>query len=225
MVMRLVMVLLLAAALQARAAEPEPVAAWEEPRHRLVFEKGTIRIFNTSIPAGDTSLFHFHEHPTLYVLLRGARMRNQDLGKDWVELPPGAAIPDGALLFRDYAAEPQTHRVENLDGHSFQVIGVVNLGSGGDSRLLSSTAPEVQNRWFDGYRFRLAAGESTGTHSHAHPVLVVQTGHGDSSVIERGWPTAEKTVAGTWSVHEAGVEHALKNIGGTELELVEIEMK
>jgi mannose-6-phosphate isomerase-like protein (cupin superfamily) len=215
--------LLAAAPFRLHAADAVP--AWEEPRHRLVFEKGDIKIFNTSVPAGDTTLFHFHEHPTLYVLVRGARVRNQDFGREWVEPGAGPTIPDGAFLYRDYAAEPQSHRVQNIDDHSFQVIGVVNLGAGGDAAPAPAVAPEVQNRWFDGYRFKLRAGESTETHRHAHPVLVVQPGAGNSAVIERGWPSAEKTVGGTWSVHDAGVEHSLKNLGATDLELVEIEMK
>jgi hypothetical protein len=32
-------------------------------------------------------------------------------------------------------------------------------------------------------------------------------------------------VAGTWSIHDAGVEHQLANIGVSGVELIEIEMK
>ncbi|HEY7841832.1 MAG TPA: hypothetical protein VIC61_09710 [Gammaproteobacteria bacterium] len=218
--------MLLAMVLRMSAAEPPAVPAWEEPRHRLVFEKDAIRIFNTNIPAGDRSLYHRHEHPTLYVVLNAARMRNQDSGKDWVEAPAaGPAMPAGAFLFRDYAAEPQTHRVENIDDHSFQVIGVVHLGPGTEAAAEGAGTPELHNRWFDGYRFRLAAGQGTGQHLHAHPVLVVQAGNGRSCVVEHDWPTAEKTVAGTWSMHDAGVAHELKNLGADGVELVEIEIK
>jgi quercetin dioxygenase-like cupin family protein len=216
---------LLATVLRTSAAEPPAMRAWEEPRHRLVFEKGDIRIFNTNIPAGDRSLYHRHDHPTLYVVLNVGRMRNQDQGKDWAEIPPGPGMPAGAFLFRDYAAEPQVHRVENIGEQSFQVSGVVNLGPGTEAAAAGAGTPEVRNRWFDGYRFRLAAGQGTGTHRHAHPVLVVQIGNGRSCVVEHDWPTAEKTVAGTWSVHDAGVAHELKNLGADGVELVEIEIR
>jgi len=221
---RIILAMLFAVVLRAIAAEPAVVPAWEEPRHRLVFDRDTIRIFSTNIPAGDRSLYHRHEHPTLYVVLSGGHMRNQDLGKEWVELPAGPALSAGAFLYRDYAAEPQTHRVENLGDHSFQVIGVVNLGSGAETEA-AGAGTELHNRWFDGYRFKVPAGQSTEIHRHAHPVLVVQVGAGRSCVVEYDWPTAEKTVAGTWSMHEAGVEHALKNLGAAGVELVEIEMK
>ena len=223
----LFLVLLLSITAMSRAASDKPpvVPVYEEPRHRLVFEKGHIRIFNTSIPPGDTSLFHFHENPTLYVMLNGARMRNQNLGEEWTEPNPDIAIKNGAFVFRDYHANPQTHRVDNIGRQSFQVIGVINSGEGKNAVSALSSKPEVENQWFNGYRYTLAAGESTATHKHDNPVLIVQVSDGHSNVIERGVPGAEKTVVGTWSIHEGGIGHSLNNLGSDDVELVEIEMK
>jgi mannose-6-phosphate isomerase-like protein (cupin superfamily) len=210
-----------------RAATETPVPVYEEPRHRLVYEKGPIRIFNTNIPAGDTSAYHAHGEPTLYVVLSPVKMRNQDLGAEWVDLDPAKGPAQGALFFKNYHDQPQTHRVQNVDSKTFQVIGVMNNGDGasGTAAPVAGQAPEVDNQWFSAWRTRLPAGETTAAHHHAHPVLIVQVGAGDSVVVERGGPGAEKTVAGTWSVHDAGVEHQLMNIGRSEVELVEIEMK
>lgn len=216
---------LLPASLPAADDAAGAVPVWEEPRHRLVYEKDEVRVFSTIVPAGDRTLFHQHGHPTLYVLLAGARVRNQDAGGDWTDPPAGMVIPDGAFLFRDYGAEPQTHRVENTDDHSFQVIGVINPGAGSETPPSLSQQPEVTNRWFDGYRFRLAPGARSGTHRHAQPVLVVQLGAGRSSVIENGRAVAEKTVAGNWSMHAAGAAHELANDGAHEIELVELEIR
>jgi quercetin dioxygenase-like cupin family protein len=210
-------------------AEDDPVivAAYEEPRHRLVFEKNDIRIFNTNIPAGDTSLYHFHKAPTMYVILNGALMRNQNLNEDWTDGNPDQIGKPGQLLFRDYRAEPQTHRVNNVGKQPFQVIGVINSGTGNEdhSSTKASAAPEVTNQWFSAYRVELDPGQSTDEHEHAKPVLIVQVNQGNSNVIEHEWPTAEKTVAGTWSWHDAGVEHQLRNLGRSKLELIEIEVK
>lgn len=221
----LVLLLPAAAALRAAGNEPVVVPVYEEPRHRLVFEKENIRIFNTNIPAGDRSVFHHHENPTLYVMLNGARMRNQNMGEEWTEPDPNIAIPPGTFVFRDYRAEPQIHRVENIDQQSFQVIGIINSGSEKQDLSSLTREPELDNPWFRGYRFKLAAGESSENHRHKHPVFVFQVGNGRSYVIERGFPTAEKTVAGAWSIHDAAVEHQLQNVGSAEIELVEIEVK
>ena len=216
--------ILLTAVLRTAAAAPTVVPVYEEPRHRLVYEKGNFRIINVSIPAGDTSLYHHHQNPTLFVMLSGALMRNQNLGGDWTDPSPNMVTRLGAFVFMDYP-RPQDHRVQNIDHQSFQAIGVINAGSGSDSTATLAQKPEVDNHWFNGYRFKLAPGAETAIHHHAFPVFIVQVGKGDTIVIERGYPTAEKTVSGNWSVHNAGVDHVLQNIGATEVELVEIEMK
>jgi hypothetical protein len=210
-----------------RAANEIAVSVFEEPRHRLVYDKGPVKIFNTSIPAGDMSVYHSHGEPTLYVVLNPVRMRNQDRGAEWIELDPAKGPPAGAFLFRNYREQPQTHRVQNVDTKSFQVLGVAHTGSGAAASGKSPTGapPELENQWFAGYRTRLPAGATTATHRHAFPVFVVQVSPGNSVVIEHGGPGSEKTVPGTWSIHDAGVEHQLANIGAADLELVEIEMK
>ena len=157
-------------------------------------------------------------------MLSGALMRNQNLGGEWTDPSPTMVTKVGAFVFMDYP-KPQDHRVQNIDHQSFQAIGVINSGPGSDSAATLAQKPEVDNHWFNGYRFKLAPGAKTTIHHHAFPVFVVQVGKGDSVVVERGYPTAEKTVSGNWSVHAAGVDHVLQNIGVTEVELVEIEMK
>jgi hypothetical protein len=203
------------------------VPVFEEPRHRLVYDKAPIRIFNTSIPVGDTSLYHSHKEPTLYIVLNPVRMRNQDLGAEWMDLDPAKGPAAGAFLFRNYREQPQTHRVQNMDTRSFQVIGVTHDGDGsaGSAAPAAGIPAELENAWFAGYRTRLAAGTTSPVHRHAHTVLVVQAGAGDSAVIEHGAAGSEKTVAGTWSIHGAGIEHQLANIGAADVELLEIEMK
>ena len=220
----LIILLVLSAMLRIAAAAPTVVPVYKEPRHRLVYEKGNIRIINVSIPAGDTSLYHHHQNPTLFVMLSGALMRNQNLGGKWTDPSPNMVTKVGAFVFMDYP-KPQDHRVQNIDHQSFQAIGVINAGPGSNSTATLAQKPEVDNHWFNGYRFKLAPGAETAVHHHAFPVFIVQVGKGDSVVMERGYPTAEKTVSGNWSVHAAGVDHRLRNIGKTEVELIEIEMK
>jgi quercetin dioxygenase-like cupin family protein len=201
------------------------VPVHEEPRHRLVWEGGDIRVFSTSIPAGDRSLYHRHEDPTLYVLLNASLVRNQDLGAGWVEPDPSVNPPPGAFLFRNYRKEPQEHRVENAGNRSFQVIGVIHRGAGVEGPVTGPARPEVANRWFAGYRYRLAPGEATAAHRHADPAVVVQVSSGVLSVVEEGCARVAGTVAGTWFVHEPGREHVLRNDGDVPLELVEMEAR
>lgn len=206
------------------AEDTKVVPVYEEPYHRLVFQMDDMRVFNTSIPAGDTSRFHRHENPTLYVVLNYSLMRNQNLGKEWTSPDPDRSPPPGALLFRNYAEELQEHRVDNIGTEPFQVIGIINYTVGGEGSAGIANEAKFGNQWFDAYHYRLEPGKSSTGHNHDNPVIVVQVGEGSSHVLVDGRRGSVKTVKGNWSWHEAGVGHRLLNSGETDVELVEIEV-
>lgn len=207
------------------AEETVVVPVYEEPYHRLVFDKDNVRIFSTNITVGDTSLFHRHQNPTLYVILCYSLMRNQNIGEDWSSPDPDQSRPSGAFFFRNYADEPQEHRVDNIGSSPFQVIGVINFTEGGRGSSAPADEAELSNRWFNAYRYRLEPGKSGVGHRHDNPVIVVQVSEGRSHVLVDGRRGSAKTVKGNWSWHEAGVGHRLLNSGDTDVELVEIEIK
>ena len=91
-----------AGALRAQEAPrlPDPVQdrvvpVYEEPRHRQVFRSGTTRILELIVLPGDTSLFHSHEDPIVYINLSSGALRTQELGKDWSQ-PGGRGGARGA---------------------------------------------------------------------------------------------------------------------------------
>jgi hypothetical protein len=218
-------VLLLACAARASATDMPIVSVHEEPRHRLIFEKGHIRAFHTVVPADDMSLFHYHADPTLYVVLGPALLRNQNLGEDWQEPDPSRIAAVGALLFVDYADTPQTHRVHNIGQPTFEVFGVINAGAGGRPPTPMSTAPELENTWFTATRFRLAPGDRTPAAALGNPAFVIQPGKGSSAVLVGGSAVAVKTVAGNWSWHDAETGIELLNTGRNDIELIVIETR
>ena len=205
-------------------ADPVAVPVYEEPRHRLVFDKAPVKIMNVNIPPGDVSLYHYHEDPTLYIAIGGALMRSQDLGKEWGKPDPNSRHGTGSFVFRNYRLTPQSHRVENLDQSSFRLVGIVHKGPGTAVKVKDPEAG-IDNDWFRGRRFHLAPGTGTPMHLHEHPVLVVQVSDGSTHVVTAGRPTAEKTVTGNWSWHPAGSRHVLQNTGSTDTDLVEVEIK
>src|SRR5688500_2674766 len=80
----------------ARATQNEKIVpVHQEPRHQLVFERPGTKILNVQIPPGDTTLFHTHSHPILYVNMSGSQTRSQTLGGAWSggEAPAVAAAP------------------------------------------------------------------------------------------------------------------------------------
>jgi quercetin dioxygenase-like cupin family protein len=210
------------------AKEADWVMVFDEPRHRLTFEKDNLKIVSVNIPVGDTSMYHLHDRPMLYVAINGSMMRNQDRGSEWQEPNPDNLRSPGEILYRDYLAKPQNHRVENIGEQPFRLVGHINFGPGSDPGLndgLDGVKPVEESNWFRAYRHRLAAGESTDEHIHQYPVVIVQTIMGNSDVTEHGQSVDEKTVSGMFSYHKVGVAHSLHNLGDGEVELVEVEIR
>ena len=148
------------------SAEPEKplvVPVHHEPHHRQVFQYGPMRILDLQIPPNDTSWFHSHEWPVLYMTLSTSQTRTQILGSEWGGRgagrgaaagqrpggPPrgGAAPPGGpgrgagpgasagprATSTTSYAQEPVTHRLENIGTGLFRAMVVVNETQGDDT--------------------------------------------------------------------------------------------
>jgi len=63
-------------------AEETAVPVYHEPHHRMVFQAGPLRILDGQVPPGDSSLFHTHESPILYITLSGSQMKTDVLGQE-----------------------------------------------------------------------------------------------------------------------------------------------
>jgi len=180
--MRLVLPVIVLLATVAVAAQ-EPVPVYEEPRHRLVFDDHAMRILDLSLPAGETTLFHTHDQPILYILLNDARLRSRQPGGDWVadERP---LTPRG-FVFTDisYAAQPVTHQVDNVGDADLHLILVLNerlrpYAPGIDVAAKLPGALETDNRYFAQSRIVLGPAESldwSGVHSRLVLALVSDT--------------------------------------------------
>lgn len=229
-----------------RGEEPV-VPVYHEPHHRQVFQYGPTRILDLQIPPGDMSWFHSHDSPVLYVTLGTSRVRTQLLGQEWgagragrgggaageAPAPPArgaSASPTGGVRVSSttsYAAEPVTHRLQNIGDGLFRAIVVINETQGDDVATVEaagfSGTPELTNRWFRAYRFALAPGESTPTHRHKAPVAIVQASDGRG--LGTGAMKFEFNEPGQWAFFDAGDVHTLRNTGADRVELVEVELR
>jgi hypothetical protein len=229
--------LLISALLGLIVQQGDPVVHMsKEPRHKVAFESGTIRIQDIQIPPGDTTLFHTHDHAVLYVPISSSRTRSQPLGGEWsgggaaTAAGRGVATPQPERPGRvnspaSYVEKPMTHRVNNFGDNLFRLISIGNLSGGTDSNADDFSGfgekPELLNRYYRAYRISLAAGFATAPHSHAWPVVVVQQTTG--AVATEGTDKSTR-LRGQFMVHESGT-HQLKNAGDTPVEFIEVEVR
>ena len=232
------------------AGQDRVVPVYEEPRHRQVFKSGTTRILELIVLPGDTSLFHSHEDPIVYINLSSGALRTQELGKDWSQpggrggargaaaagaaAPPAAARRRRRRRLRPFAspAPPATrrrrltHRITNTGTGTVHALVVVNQTKGTDATTPKDAGfegmPELTNNWFRAYRFSLPPGQY-GTHTHKTPAFLAQTS--DGTAVAQGGRLWALNELGDWAFFDAGTAHEMRNTSTATVEFVEIEVR
>ena len=200
---------------------------WEEPMHQLVMEKDNFKLMNVLIPAGDTCLFHIHRHPTIYVLLNGAKYGGQNWGKEWehsilTDIAWAGMVQD---MTKPYTtSEPAVyHRVTIPDNEDYHLMALVHTGEG-DQSVDTSSRP-VNSPWFRENRFKVDAGQQSDIIKLEHQSVLIQYTEGHSNILENGVSHSFKSQKGGYSYHEANVAFKIENSSTTEQKFVAIELK
>ena len=94
----------------------------QEPRHHKVLENDHVRLLDVHIPAGDTSLFHIHATPSVFVILNNVKTGSQVVSEEDHSNSP---IPHfGNIWFEGFYLKPRIHRVWNSDQSEFHVMDI-----------------------------------------------------------------------------------------------------
>jgi hypothetical protein len=213
-------------------AQDAPVPIVQEPRHRVVFESDIARVHDVQVPPGDTTLYHIHDTPILYVPISRSLTRTQPLGGEWSGGDPSQPVaaeagPGRVTSTTSYVDKPLTHRVNNVGDGLFRLIAIVNRTSGttteNDDVSGLTGKPEVANRYYRAYRVDLPAGQATTSHAHAVPIVIVQQTSGRAMV--EGSTKAELREPGAFALHTGPGAHRVKNAGTGAVTVIEIELR
>jgi uncharacterized protein (DUF885 family)/quercetin dioxygenase-like cupin family protein len=229
------------------------VPVYREPHHRQVFAKGTTRILEGQVPPGDTSWYHIHAEPLLYITLSTSAQRTQVLGEDWGRgrggdgVAPAGATPAGRgappagrgappptagavttirpTSTTSYYDQPVTHRITNGGDRLFRFMVVTNAAAGDASAADHGFQgkAELTNPWFRAYRITLAPGQSTPAHKHSTESVIVQVSDGQG--LAAGPMTWELSEPGRWAWFDGGTTHEIRNAGTVPLEVIEVDIR
>jgi hypothetical protein len=93
-----------------------------EPRHHNVLENDHIRILDVHIPPGDSSQFHVHSTPSVFVVLNNVKTGSQVISE---EDHTNSPIPHfGNIWFEGFYEKSRIHRVWNSDTSEFHVMDI-----------------------------------------------------------------------------------------------------
>jgi len=217
--------LLLLFASQAPAQSAVPVH--EEPRHRLVFSQQQLKLMDVEIQPGDTTLFHVHDAPALFITIATSPVDVQELGGPWIGTLATAARgrkQGDVNVDTSYAHRRLTHRVTNIGTTPFRLIAMTN--SDASPAVHAVTGPpgrlELRNRWFAQSRVRLSAGGATPWYSAATATIVVAPFGGPASVLLESGVAHALSTSGSWNVIPSGARYRLSSTGPATLVVVQV---
>ena len=106
-----------------------------EPRHHNVFENEFVRILDVYLPPNDTTQYHIHNTPSVFIVLTNTNVGSQLIGKQ----PQKGANITGEVSY-DSLNTPRTHRVWNEDSAWFHVMDIELTSKRANLRI-----PPLQN--------------------------------------------------------------------------------
>jgi hypothetical protein len=92
----------------------------KEPRHKKVLENKYIRLLDVWLQPGDTTMFHIHSTPSVFLQFTNTAIGTQLKGQDWVKDQSVA----GNASYNSFSPEIRIHRVSNWDSVPFHVTDI-----------------------------------------------------------------------------------------------------
>src|SRR5215213_3052008 len=103
-----------------QAQEAIPVS--KEPFHKNVFENSYLRVLDVRISPGDTTQFHKHETPSVFISLHPVKTGSQVIIEDGRATV--LSTTDRTITFEGFYNKPRIHRVWNADTSVFHVMDI-----------------------------------------------------------------------------------------------------
>jgi hypothetical protein len=213
-----------AAAQDEGPAVPVDKAAYHVP----VFRNDYLTLLRVNIPSRRSAGYHIHSKDQVSVLIEEADQSGQVLGE---QPTPPRRTPRGNVSYTAYSKKAMTHRVNNVGPTAFHNI-VVALADAQPGRFMPAVrdvagyTQVLDNERVRAWRLVLEPGQSAAAIAQNAPGLriVIDGGEIAESVAGEG----DRGMAlrlGDFYWQEPGATRAVRNIGASRIELVEIELK
>lgn len=201
------------------------VPVHEEPRHHPVFQNEAIRILNVLLPPGDTSEYHVHTTPSLFIRLSGTVTGSQLQGG---KATSGKSVA-GTLLFENLAPPNiRTHRVWNADTDTFHVMDVELLFKDSGFAQSPLNSPdlklEIDTPWVRAYRLNLWNGTDFIPENRNKPFMLISLDAASVQIKQNGNLITQELKAGNFIEIKRRQSISLKNVSGKTVQFVLLEL-
>lgn len=93
----------------------------EEPMHHNVFQNDFVRVLDVHVSPQDTTLFHRHELPSVFIVLTSVKTGSELVSDGSIAAAP---VTYGNIWFDGFYTKPRVHRVWNSDTAEFHVMDI-----------------------------------------------------------------------------------------------------
>jgi hypothetical protein len=217
---------LLAGSLAFPAGAEEVVHVKKAPFHLFTFEDQNMSLENVTLPPGKSTRYHSHDQDLVFVITAGAKITNQVLGKEPVELE----FKLGEVRFASYTKTPGTHQIANIETDKTMQLLAVAIVYPEPGRYTVSSRPAkyevaLDNDRVRAWRIKLNPGESAPTIRQTAPGARFVVAGGTIAEKRNGTPDQPLVLKNHDFVSMPAEERGIENLGNSPIELVEIELK
>jgi hypothetical protein len=164
----------------------------DEPRHHHVFENEFISIIDVHLGPGDTTKYHLHNTPSVFVTLKDVKVGSQLVGQE----PQKGANISGLAMY-DEIRTPRIHRVWNEDTGWFHVMDIELIGQQPKNNVSMLNPGKLilkddeiimlfNERLVTGYKLKFSKGQTMTLPSSGSGYLLISTGESSARIILNG---------------------------------------
>jgi hypothetical protein len=173
-------IVLLFVTLQSLGQAPVPVK--KDPDHRIVFKNKLVTIIYPRILPGDTTPYHIHETPSVFLIMRDTYVFDQTYGKEGETF----FSSKGETWYNEFYKK-QTHRIANIDSVDHQSI-LIELPNEPKAKYPDPLPGLPKPEYFERvriYPLKIGANSSFDLKTSTTPAVVVAY-KGDLTMKEKG---------------------------------------
>jgi hypothetical protein len=131
----------------------------DEPRHHNVFENEFVRVLDVYLPPKDTTQYHLHNTPSVFIILS-----NSNVGSQLMNGQPQKGANINGIVSYDSLARARLHRVWNEDTVWFHVMDIELTNKKSNLKIPPLQNPSLKllfdEEQVNGYEIELTAGSN-----------------------------------------------------------------
>ena len=202
------------------------VAVSKEPRHHIVFENDKARILNVLLPPGDTTQYHVHSLPSIFISLSKTNTSWQRIN----EQPVPSLSVAGYIWFENLnPPHIKIHRVWNNDTSVYHVMDVELLTKDSGFALKPISIEHahllIDTPWVRTYTIKLAKNEQVTIKEQPSNFILVAINDAIINLNENGKESRSVINAGKFYWIKANDKFSVIDLDDTPANFALLEIK